>query len=169
MSFPALENQVFRCERCWRNAMLQDTFPCNSICMELPSRQKLWIQNLRGKKKVHGKFVYGKITIPFRVEKLKGNFPFPFGVAKTCWQIPFPFRVLKLMGKSPFHSKLLITVLTCIQQFSKFLQHPVATATTMWTNKESRTQIFLQFDWMVRFSLLQIKNQSIYLSIYLSI
>jgi len=30
--FPALENTVFRCNRCWRNTkMLQATLPCSSI------------------------------------------------------------------------------------------------------------------------------------------
>jgi len=39
---------------------------------------KIMNSKFEGQVKVHGKFVYGKIPIPFRVEKLIGKFPFPF-------------------------------------------------------------------------------------------
>jgi len=50
---------------------------------------------------------YGKIPIPFGVEKLIDKFPFSILVAKTCRHIPFTLRVAKIMGKSPFHSEFL--------------------------------------------------------------
>ena len=60
------------------------------------------------------------------------------------------------MGKSPFYSELLIIVVTYMHTaVFQVLATSGCNSNNRVNQSESRNQIFLQFDWMVRFSLLQ--------------